>query len=66
MIKPDGAETRMERAGRFSLAEAYSIAVKRENLCNGAIWMMSDHHLITMVTGEAKWPRTVFLELQFE
>jgi len=49
----------------ISLAEAYSTAVKGGSLRNGAIWMMSDHHLITMVSDEGRWPRTVFLELPF-
>jgi len=49
----------------ISLAKAYSTAVKGGSLRNGAIWMMSDHHLITMVSHEGRWPRTVFLELPF-
>jgi len=50
----------------ISLAEAYSTAVKGGSLRNGAIWMMSDHHLIAMAGEEGRWPRTVFLELPLE
>jgi len=35
-------------------------------LRNGGIWMMSDHHLITMVDYDDRIPRTVFLELPFK
>ncbi|MHC5034217.1 MAG: acetamidase/formamidase family protein [Planctomycetota bacterium] len=50
----------------ISLEEAYSTTVKGGSLRNGAIWMMSDHHLITMVRGESRCPRTVFLEIPFQ
>ncbi len=48
----------------LSLEAAYCVAV-RGNIRNGAIWMMSDHHLITMVDNDYRIPRTVFLELPF-
>jgi len=50
----------------LSLVEAYSVAVKGSSLRNGGIWMMSDHHLITMVDYDDRIPRTVFLELPFK
>ncbi|UCC67126.1 MAG: acetamidase/formamidase family protein [Armatimonadota bacterium] len=46
-----------------SLEEANSVAMKAGSLRNGAIWMMSDHHLITMVERADRYPRIVFLDL---
>lgn len=48
----------------ITLEEANCVAV-RGDLRNGAIWMMADHHLITMVDRDYHYPRIVFLELPF-
>ena len=44
----------------LSLEEANCVVI-RGSLRNGAIWMVSDHHLITMVERDDRIRRTVFL-----
>jgi len=50
----------------ISLEAAYSTAVKAGSLRNGAIWMMSDHQLITMDSEDYRLPRIVFLQVPLE
>jgi amidase len=49
----------------LTLEQANSVAVKAGSLRNGAIWMMSDHHIMTMVDHDDGVPRTVFLEVPY-